>query len=226
MTAPVPFWMNYCSSSYWTRSSHRGCWVTLLLLFWPALQEFFFFSPVDLSCSPNYLVQKSVPTYPAPLPMLRVFFSSKLSFFSAIIVTPIANWKNMTIVHHHHRWCSKKNKELLQLEDLSNINCNIFKKHENKICLLQKHSALQVSLDFQFGFRLMFIFALLVFKVHQHLESALMSFMFRHPELVAMIVAKSIVVGAYVAKMTLLAQMLWEQVLLKWPCWGASTFFF
>jgi hypothetical protein len=26
--------------------------------------------------------------------------------------------------------------------------------------------------------------------------------------------------------MTLLAQMLWEQVLLKWPCWGASTFFF
>lgn len=49
MTAPVPFWMDYCSSSYWTRSSHKG-WVTLLFL--PALKSFFFFT-----CGPILLTQ-------------------------------------------------------------------------------------------------------------------------------------------------------------------------
>ncbi len=48
-------------------------------VFWHTLQENFF-SPVDLPCSPNYLVQKKIPTCPAPLSMLWFFFS-KLSFF-------------------------------------------------------------------------------------------------------------------------------------------------
>jgi hypothetical protein len=48
--------------------------------FRPALQQIFFFPPVDLPCSPNYHVQKKILTYPAPLPMLQISFS-KLSFF-------------------------------------------------------------------------------------------------------------------------------------------------
>jgi hypothetical protein len=39
-----------------------------------------FFSPEDLACSPNYPVQKNIPTYPALLLMLLIFIFSKLSF--------------------------------------------------------------------------------------------------------------------------------------------------
>jgi hypothetical protein len=149
LTAPIPFWMNKCSSSYWTWSSHRG-WGFFLRMY------------------------------------VKGFSPSKLSSFF-IIVIPTTNWKNMATVHCHC-WCSKKNRELPQLEDLSNPCYNIFKK-------LQFFSKLKVSLDFQFGFKLTFIFALLVFKVNQYLDFASTSSVFRQLKLVVVIIVKSTVVG-------------------------------
>jgi hypothetical protein len=67
--------------------------------------------------------------------------------------------------------------------------------HKNKVHLLPKKFTLKVSLDFQFGFELTFIFALLVFKVHQHLDFVLTSSVFRRLELARTIVAKPTVVG-------------------------------
>jgi hypothetical protein len=67
----------------------------------------------------------------------------------------------------------------------------------------------------------MFIFALLVFRVHQHLDFALTSSTFRQLELVTVIVVKLTIVGATVARTMLVVQMLLEQL-----CWSATTFFF
>jgi hypothetical protein len=72
----------------------------------------------------------------------------------------------------------------------------------------------------------MFIFVLLVFKVHQHLDFVSTSFAFRRLELVVVIVAKLTIVGATVAGMMLLARTLLEQALLEQPCWSVGTFFF
>jgi hypothetical protein len=62
------------------KPNHKG-WVTPLF-FGPNSKAFFFLvPPMDLSCSPNYLILKSIPIDSAPLSMWRVFFS-KLFIFS------------------------------------------------------------------------------------------------------------------------------------------------
>jgi hypothetical protein len=53
--------------------SHTFSWAP------PPFQEIFF-SPEDLACSPNYPVEKNIPTDPALLLLLPIFFFSKLSF--------------------------------------------------------------------------------------------------------------------------------------------------
>jgi hypothetical protein len=93
-----------------------------------------------------------------------------------------------------------------------------FKKTQKKVCLL--HFFLHLN------FFKIFIFALHVFKVHQHLDSALMSSTFRRLKLVTSIVVKPTVVGMTVVKMMLLARTLLEWALLDQLCWTASTFFF
>jgi len=67
----------------------------------------------------------------------------------------------------------------------------------------------KVFLDFQFGFKLMFIFALLVFKVHQHLDPASTSSTFKLLELVVVIVTKSTIVGITIVGMVLLV---WDEL--------------
>jgi hypothetical protein len=64
--------------------------------------------------------------------------------------------------------------------------------------------ALKVSLDFQFGFQLTFIFALHVFKVHQHLDFALKSFVLKWLKLVITIVVKPTIVGMTIVRIMLL----------------------
>ncbi len=114
----------------------------------------------------------------------------------------------------------KKNKELRQLEDLSNASYNIFKNIQKQGMSSTKKITLKVSLGFQFEFKLTFIFALLVFKVHQHLDFVSTSSMFRWLELATMIVAKPTVIGMTIG-MTFPKQALLERL-----CWSASTFFF
>ncbi len=152
------------------------------------------------------------------LPMLRFFFS-KFSFFIAIIVTLITNWKNMAITRRYRR-CSKKNKELLQLENLSNKRCNIFEKTPKQCMSSTYFFTFKVSLYFQFGIRLMFIFALHVFKVHQCLDSTSMSSMFKRLKLITTIVVKPIIIGMTIGRTVLLERLLVEQCC--WPdcCWN------
>jgi hypothetical protein len=80
-----------------------------------------------------------------------------------------------------------------------------FSRHKNKVCLLHFFSTLKVFLDFQIGFRLMFIFALLNFRVHQCLDFPLTSFVLRQLELATTIIVKPTVVGMDVAGTALLA---------------------
>jgi hypothetical protein len=61
-------------------------------------------------------------------------------------------------------------------------------------------SAFKVSPNFQFGFRLMFIFALPIFRVHQRLTSST----FKWLELVVMIIVKPTNVGVTIVGMMLL----------------------
>jgi hypothetical protein len=61
--------------------------------------------------------------------------------------------------------------------------------------------ALEVALDFQFGFQLMFIFSLHVFKVHQHLDFASTSYAFKWLELATTIVVKLTIVGMTIVGM-------------------------
>jgi hypothetical protein len=64
--------------------------------------------------------------------------------------------------------------------------------------------ALKVSLDFQFGFQLMFIFALHVFRVHQHLDFALTSYVLKWLKLAITIVVKPTIVGMTIVRIMLL----------------------
>jgi hypothetical protein len=64
--------------------------------------------------------------------------------------------------------------------------------------------ALEVALDFQFGFQLMFIFSLHVFKVHQHVDFASTSYAFKWLELATTIVVKLTIVGMTRVGITLL----------------------
>ncbi len=91
-----------------------------------SLSHTFFFThkPIlltQLPCSKQYSHQPHSSTY------VKGFFLLKTLFLFVVIVTLVANWKNMAITRCWHQ-SSKKNKELLQLEDLSNTSCNIFKK--------------------------------------------------------------------------------------------------
>jgi hypothetical protein len=113
----------------------------------------------------------------------------------------------MAIARHYHR-CSKKNKELLQLEDLSNTRCNIFKKTQKQGMSFTYFFAFKVSSNSQFGIRLMFIFALHVFQVHQCLGFASMSSTFKQLELVTTIIIKPIVVGTTVVGIRVVGTML------------------
>jgi len=63
--------------------------------------------------------------------------------------------------------------------------------------------ALKVSLNFQFGFQLMFIFALHVFRVHQHLDFALTSSVLKWLKLIT-IVVKPTIVGMTIVRIMLL----------------------
>jgi hypothetical protein len=70
--------------------------------FGPALQEIFFFHMRTSPAHPTTLFKKYIPTYPAPLPMLRIFFQSSLSFRCHCQCYNYA-------ITHCQRWCLEKN---------------------------------------------------------------------------------------------------------------------
>jgi len=120
---------------------------------------------------------------------------------------------------HHCRYCHKLKKHghcpssrLMFKEKQRVVATWRFKKHEvqhiqentTRYVFYIFFSAFEVYLDFQFGFRLMFIFALPIFKVHQRLNSTLTSSTFKWLELVVMIIVKPTNVGMTIVGMTLL----------------------
>jgi hypothetical protein len=77
-------------------------------LFWARPSRDFFFHLQTYPAHPTTLFKKNIPTYLAPLPMLRIFFFQNSLSFCCIVIVAAANWKNGAIICCHH-WCSKKN---------------------------------------------------------------------------------------------------------------------
>ncbi len=124
-----------------------------------------FFSPEDLACSPNYPVQKNIPTYPALLLLLRIFFS-KLSFILLSLsmlqlcdhpLSLLMFKEKLGIVTTSR--CEQHEVQYFQEETKQSLSSTIF-------------FALVISLYFQFGFRFIKFFALTAYMVHQDLDKA------------------------------------------------------
>ncbi len=142
--------------------------------------------------------------------ILRVFFfffQNSLSFFCHHFVTPsyhklkkFAHWLTMPLMFKEEQgvaatWRFTKQHKVQHLQE------DMKTKYVFYIFFFCTRGGF-------FGFRLMFIFALLVFRVHQCLDSILTSFAFRWLKLVTTIVAKSTIVGT----------MLFEWMLLEQHC--------
>lgn len=88
MTAPVSFQMNQCSPNYYPPGAVTEVESHFLSFFLarPSRDFLFFFQPWTSPAHPTAPFKKNIPTYPAPLPMLQIFFFFISLFLFAVIV--------------------------------------------------------------------------------------------------------------------------------------------